>query len=629
MACEIQRVDHLDFNLATTHEIAPMLTDGDDTIFIFYAAQSASSPANTFRVYMRRYTASTATLSSAFQVSDDHAAPYNPRKPIAFRLDDGTLVCAWSGRETSSPVKVAESNDNGTTWTSPVTLSESANMIGVEGGSDGENVWIFGRGTGSPVSGQLHWFERIEQGQWYIHGRIFHITGETAANTVNNSWQMGHQIGGGAYRAGVVTGETTGFVAGGRYSGNAVSDEVKVFRTTNATRPNIGRPSSTLDNVAPTWLNQSGSSSNIHTSIDEAGFTQNDGPDADYIESQVGLSGVVTFPLTGQTDPGVNTGHSVNFRARRMVSGQTGNVTVTLRQGATAIESWLEAITNFNEFGDYTRSLSAANIANITDYNDLRLQFTPGGGAAQQIRISIAYLETSPASATWAEYMIEDRTGDASSAFNTKVLFNSGKHYAMYVLENDDLHLAWSNDVGGTWTVMGQPPVTNELNWDHNQHAFAVDAGDNLFESTVITTLPGITSFRLYSGEAEDLGSWIRIEDCLFDDPFDNTTNAQPADSLILGSDYYHLGGYIGEHSGGGLPEFHLMLIRIRDVAVPPGEEPPDEEPPPQPPVVPGDFNVSRIWRRGAIQAERADIPQPGNISASSIQMLDKVRRIP
>lgn len=621
MACELQRVDHLDFNTATFHEMGKMLTDGNDTIFIFYSCQAvAGTPNDVFRVYMRTYTASTATLGTPVQVSDDNnasASPrYNPRSPSVCRLNDGTLICVWSGTATSSPIKAAESYNNGATWTAPTTLSSTVNLCVGDIGTDGTNVWLFCHGRGN---GQVHWFERIGTNAWNGYGRIFHVTGDPVASIADNSWWLGHTIGQGAYKQVVQFSASAGFFATGRYSGSAVSDEVKCFRTTNVARPQIARPNATVGTGGGNWHTEVGGT-DLHNSIDDGRISSLIGGDADYVESTVGMSGAFEVHVEDVTDPGVDTGHTVYWKAKKLVAGETGGMTMLLKQGGTTIDSWITTVNNFNEFGDYLHAVPSVSVANITDYTDLRLTSTSEGGANQQIQISNLFLEVAPVTATWSEVMIEDRTGDPSVSFNPRLLQGiGGRIFAMYVLQSDDLHLAYSDDNGATWTVVGEPATTSELNWDDEQHAFCRDAVDNLFSSTIINTLPGVTDFRLYRGTV--LGSdWTRIESCIFTTPFEDGATSQPADSLILGKDFYHVGGYVFEHSGAGLAENHLFILRIRGVA----DEGDDDEPD-KPGVIIGDFMVNRIWRRGIIQSERIGLPQPGAMSAATIESLDQV----
>lgn len=473
MSCTAIRVDHLDWNETDVHEIADMLTDGVDTIYIFYAAQTAEPPpGNMFEVFLRKFTCSTETLSSAVRVSDAASDPdnYNPRLPVVARLDDGTLICAWTGSETGTPVpttnlvKVSESTDDGATWSSPVTVSTQLNLTTSAMATDGTNVWLWFHGSGSPVNGQLWWSRRTGAGSWTAPVRIFQITGDPLAHISTNSWRTSYA---GFFRQGFnsfLRSSAEGFILGGRYSGGGIVDEVKIFRSTS-----------------------SGS--------------------------------------------------------------------------------------------------------------------------------------------TWAEVMVEDRTGDPSSNFGAEVIRGSdGNLRAMYVLENNSLHLATSGDFGATWAVIGTPSTTNEISWTDQRLGFTINSDLSLHVSQVISVMPGVTHYRVYRGD-DTAENWERVEDCLLPSPYSTISGDQPGSSLVINNNYYHLGGYAHDANTDGTQERHLMLIFSE---LPPitstGTGTGGEEPPPgQPPVVIDTYNTSRIWRRGAIQTERIVMPQPGSRSAATIESLDRI----
>jgi len=86
--------------------------------------------------------------------------------------------------------------------------------------------------------------------------------------------------------------------------------------------------------------------------------------------------------------PEVDTGHSVTVRAWQTAG--SGTLLVRLLQGATQIDSWSETLTG--SAADYNHSVTSGNAANITDYNDLRLEFKIQGVTGLTARVSQAYM---------------------------------------------------------------------------------------------------------------------------------------------------------------------------------------------------------------------------------------------
>jgi hypothetical protein len=144
--------------------------------------------------------------------------------------------------------------------------------------------------------------------------------------------------------------------------------------TYNATLTGTGFTTDTdffdlVQNAAPTSTISSGSwtpstGATLYGTIDEASAD-----DADYdVDTSAGSTMEVKF--AGLTDPASSTGHIVRYR----ISGESGTLTVSLRQGAsTEIAAWAHTPppstpTTFNQ------TLSGAQADSITDYTDLRLR---------------------------------------------------------------------------------------------------------------------------------------------------------------------------------------------------------------------------------------------------------------
>jgi hypothetical protein len=74
----------------------------------------------------------------------------------------------------------------------------------------------------------------------------------------------------------------------------------------------------------------------------------------------------------GGSDPGVDTNHSVDIAM--IATNQDTTFDFDLVQGTTIIESWSEAVTVAAGVVLREHAFSPANIANITDYTDLRVR---------------------------------------------------------------------------------------------------------------------------------------------------------------------------------------------------------------------------------------------------------------
>lgn len=134
--------------------------------------------------------------------------------------------------------------------------------------------------------------------------------------------------------------------------------------------PQYARPSA--DTVRTGWTDQSGGTTNIYTTIDEASAS-----DADYIKTPTppGTNEFETL-LTSVTDPVSSSGHVMRWRRRKQPASGSAqiNLTVRLMQGTTQITS--QSDTNIpGTFTDTSYTLSAGEADSITDYSNLRLEF--------------------------------------------------------------------------------------------------------------------------------------------------------------------------------------------------------------------------------------------------------------
>lgn len=127
------------------------------------------------------------------------------------------------------------------------------------------------------------------------------------------------------------------------------------------------------DQSVGNWTTDGGGTSNLYQSIDEASPS-----DADYVRSELSpSSSSYECTLGNLEDPQSSSGHVVRYRyAKDAAGGQTINLTVQLRQGASTVI----ASATHNDISETVTAgsitLSGAEADAITDYSDLRLRFT-------------------------------------------------------------------------------------------------------------------------------------------------------------------------------------------------------------------------------------------------------------
>jgi len=125
------------------------------------------------------------------------------------------------------------------------------------------------------------------------------------------------------------------------------------------------------DDSISDWTDQAGGTTNIYTSIDEVTAS-----DADYIKSPIPSGTTARFrlsdPTTGMTlaDPVV-----VSYRFKKLTSPDQ-KLTVSLKQGTTLIASWVHTGSDLTTaFQTVTQTLTAPQLASITDFNSLYIEF--------------------------------------------------------------------------------------------------------------------------------------------------------------------------------------------------------------------------------------------------------------
>lgn len=121
--------------------------------------------------------------------------------------------------------------------------------------------------------------------------------------------------------------------------------------------------------------------------IDDADFSESaNNPTADLME--VGLSNV--------DDPAGNVSHVLRYRYQKgAAGGRQIDLTVSLVQGVTVIASFAH-VNIGNPWVTQAQALTGPQADSITDYTDLRIQFTAqdaGGGGARSAQVSFAEFE--------------------------------------------------------------------------------------------------------------------------------------------------------------------------------------------------------------------------------------------
>lgn len=132
------------------------------------------------------------------------------------------------------------------------------------------------------------------------------------------------------------------------------------------------------------------SSSPLYAKIDES--TAND---SDSISTyNAGVAETCIVGLSDGSDPS-GEGHHLRFRHKCSLATPSRTLTAYLRQGTTVIASKAVTPTRAGWVTD-TLTLSSAQIANITDYTDLNIQFTCSAATSNTVSVS------------WAEFEIPD-----------------------------------------------------------------------------------------------------------------------------------------------------------------------------------------------------------------------------
>lgn len=138
MATTAVQVDDQNNNTSTPQSVTTICTDGASTLFLAWQARNATP---TFGIYFRTYDIPTGILGPVVTVVASGA--YTPQM---VRLANGRLVIAYQTSSATGQVKATESNDNGATWSVPVTVDANAtNALGVIGAYSNQAYLYFRR----------------------------------------------------------------------------------------------------------------------------------------------------------------------------------------------------------------------------------------------------------------------------------------------------------------------------------------------------------------------------------------------------------------------------------------------------------------------------------------------------
>jgi hypothetical protein len=163
----------------------------------------------------------------------------------------------------------------------------------------------------------------------------------------------------------------------------------------------FARPDS--DVSAGSWTAQGGPSS-LYDCINEVTAS-----DSDYCEEAGGTT-KFEVGLSNVSDPAIGTGHIVRWRWNTDGGGAREKATIRLRQGATTNIATMVLNQNIDRgWTDRSYTLTEAEANSITDYDDLRLDFTINQqGAGENCWISWAELEIPDAG--YADLVAESKT---------------------------------------------------------------------------------------------------------------------------------------------------------------------------------------------------------------------------
>lgn len=202
--CYAQRVDHLDYN-NTQQDISRLVTDGVDTIWIFYSC--TTDPAHlglSKRVFVRKYTISTDHLGIPIQIDDNEAQGATHPDAVILPLEGNRLVCTYMWQTApsgvgSAGIKAKESTDGGTTWSAGTELTAgiASGQLLESWGIDAEvggRVMLLMRHSAGPSDTYV--IRRSSPGNWPLATLAFDGSSTEQWNFTTNSARNAHVIDG-------------------------------------------------------------------------------------------------------------------------------------------------------------------------------------------------------------------------------------------------------------------------------------------------------------------------------------------------------------------------------------------------------------------------------------------------
>lgn len=333
-----------------------------------------------------------------------------------------------------------------------------------------------------------------------------------------------------------------------------------------STATQFSRPSADVDNTDG-WLNTASGTTNLYQDIDEV--SADDATTA--VTSAAALGGAVdvayTCALAAITDPAVSSDHVLRFRWRRQVgSGGAAELRVRLYQGSALIATApTQSKTSVDTtWSTVTYTLTASEANTITDYAQLRVEFTQLGTfvAGQGLHVTWAELSTpeprrgrvswaqmeipsaARAEVTWAEYRAPKSDSTYRGDLPTRFAGSRGKLYELDptgFLDKSGAGYGAGADVPGGWYFCSYGNDVIATNWGDPVQYRAANAGNfgNLMTSTqkpkARFACPARGTLLLgcinHAGHFADEVWWSAIE---------NNRNFDPA-AFTTGSDYQRL----------------------------------------------------------------------------------------
>lgn len=189
------------------------------------------------------------------------------------------------------------------------------------------------------------------------------VTGYTKRqDSVDNTNLSGHVTGTVQDKATTTLGPYGGEAA---VAGNASAKAAMyTFGLAPVSTTQVSRPVSDLDSDSVVGVPAPGAGSGIY-----ARLAAND--DLNY--ASMADSGFVQVGMAALVDPNAGSGHTVEFRGCFAAGASAGTATVTLKQGATTIATWTQAVTG--TFATYSHTITSGEANAITDYGALSLTF--------------------------------------------------------------------------------------------------------------------------------------------------------------------------------------------------------------------------------------------------------------